>query len=148
MRLSELLRSGRLRSHRTSAGEIGQLLKLAQRGLADARVQAISTDLRFCAAYEAPLQLATVPLACVGYRPAGVGHHATVFQALPLAMGKEFAAMSVCYEACRVKRNIAAYRRAGEIMASEVEELIESVEQFSEQVREWLRANHPGLAGK
>lgn len=146
MRLRDLLTSGRLKRHRTSRREIRQLLQLAQRGLADARVEAISTDLRFCAAYQAALQLATIPLACAGYRAAGMGHHATIFEALPLAMGQEFASLSVYYDSCRVKRNVAEYDRAGEIMEGEVEELIESAGKFAEQVHEWLRTNHPELA--
>ncbi len=147
MRLTDLLRTGRLRRHSTSAQEIAQLLELAQQRLADARVEAISSDLRFCAAYEAALQLATIPICCAGYRAAGLGHHATVFEALPLGMGPEFAALSAYYNACRIKRNVAQYRRAGEIMDSEVDELIDSVDAFMRQVREWLQANHPEFVG-
>jgi len=122
------------------------LLALAQRGLADARTETISTDLRFCAAYHAALQLATIPLASAGYRAAGVGHHATVFEALPLVMGEEFSTLSVYYDSCRAKRNIAEYRRVGEIMRSEVEELIQSVQEFIRQAKQWLRTHHPEFA--
>lgn len=140
--------AGRLRTHRTSAREIAELLDLARQRLADARVPAVSADLRFCAAYQAALQLATIPLHCAGYRAVGSGHHVTAFEALPLVMGPKFGALGAYYDTCRVKRNVAECRRAGEIAEGEVEELIESAEAFMEQVRAWLRANHPNLAGE
>ena len=55
MTLNDLLRDRRLRAHRTSPGEIGDLLRLAERDEADAAVEAISLDRRFAAAYHAAL---------------------------------------------------------------------------------------------
>lgn len=45
--LSRLLADGRLRRHRTSAREIADLLGVVERNLADASVEAVSTDRRF-----------------------------------------------------------------------------------------------------
>ena len=105
----------------------------------------VSLDRRFMAAYSAALALATVPLACAGYRPRGEYRHVTVFQALPLVMGAEIQQLSEYFNTCRQKRHQALYDQVGQATASEVEELIESVESFMDQVKDWLRTNHPGL---
>lgn len=145
MTLDDLLNAKRLQRHSTSSREITNLLRLVERGLADAEVDSISTDLRFCAAYNAALSLATMPLCCAGYRTRGAGHHATTFEALPLVMGQEVCEMAAYLNVCRSKRNVAEYRRSGEIVDEEVEELVASVRAFREQVEQWLRINHPEL---
>jgi len=120
------------------------LLATAERDLADARVDAVSLDRRFMAAYSGALALATIPLACAGYRPHR-HHHLTVFQALPLVMGDEMQQLSEYFDTCRQKRHRALYDQVGQATISEVKELIESVESFMTQVKEWLRTNHPDL---
>jgi hypothetical protein len=116
---------------------------VAERGLTDAQATVISTDLRFSAAYDAALTLATVALRCVGYRTRGVAHHATTFEALPLVMGNKMQAQADLFEACRMKRNVTHYRRAGEISLQEVEELLAAVVAFKDDVREWAGAHYP-----
>ncbi len=73
MSLNELEAKGRLRRHETSAQEVADLMRMAEAGLADARVEAVTLDRRFCAAYDAARALADPVLACSGYRPAGQG---------------------------------------------------------------------------
>jgi len=141
--LTDLLNEERLRRHKSSAQEVANLLATAERDLADARLEPVSLDRRFMAAYSAALSLATIPLACAGYRSVGVGHHATVFEALPLVMGEETRPLSEYYDTCRIKRNQAEYRQVGVVTNSEVAGLITSVEEFMAQVREWLEANYP-----
>jgi hypothetical protein len=145
MTLPSLLRAGRLQRHRTSAQEIADLLRLADRGLADARVEAISTDLRFTAAYNAALALATIPIHCAGYRTRGAGHHVTTFEALPLAMGEGLHDLAAYLDICRQKRSQVEHRRVGQTTTSEVEELIGHVQSLRQKVREWLGTTHPGL---
>jgi len=145
MTLADLLSAGRLRRHTTSAQEVAELLRLAGRGLADARVEGISTDLRFSAAYDAIFALASIPLYCAGYRTTGLGHHVTAFEALPVIMGEELRELADYFDTCRVKRNIAHYQRSGTISGDEVEELITSTAAFQEQVEQWLQTNHPEL---
>ncbi len=154
MSLTDLVAEGRLRRHRTSRQEIANLFRLADQGLADARVEAVSDarveavslDRRFCAAYDAARSLATVVLACAGYRTAGTGQHATVFEALPLVLGATYAELTAYFDACRSKRNVAEYQRAGEIMSQEVAELIDATEAFRDEVLTWLREQHSELA--
>lgn len=132
-----------MQPQKTSAREIADLLSVAERGLTDARATVISTDLRFSAAYDAALTLATVALRCVGYRTRGVAHHATIFEALPLVMGEQLQGQADLFEACRMKRNVMHYRRAGEVSLREVEELLIAAVAFRDEVGEWVGAHYP-----
>ena len=145
MSLQRLLDSRRLAAEPTSAAEIGDLLHLARQYLSDARAESISADLRFTAAYQAALQLATIPLRCAGYRTIGGGRHITVFQALPTAMGDSYSDLAEYYDTCRLKRHVAEYQRVGQISETEVAELIATASDFLLQVEEWLTTHHSEL---
>jgi len=146
--LQDLVRSGRLRRHKTTAAEVADLLDIAERRLNDARAEVISADLRFSAAYGAVVALATAVLYGAGYRTRGAGHHATTFEVLPLVMGEGRRELAEYFDICRQKRNVAEYVRAGQIGQKEVEELVQTARRFEQEVREWLRAHHPELAGE
>ncbi len=62
MSLEKWVEDGWLRREATSPGEIKDLLGIVERGLADFKVEAISTDLRFIAAFSAALTVATTAL--------------------------------------------------------------------------------------
>jgi hypothetical protein len=136
----------RLQPQTTSPQEIADLFVVADRGLRDARATVISTDLRFSAAYDAALTLATVALRCVGYRTRGVAHHATTFEALPFVMGEQVQPRADLFEACRMKRNVTHYRRAGEVTLREVEELLAAAVAFKGEVEAWVSSQYPQYA--
>jgi len=69
MSLKQWADNGWLKPHKTSRREIGSLLAIARRDLADARADTISDDWRFGIAYNAALKLCTVLLRAEGYRP-------------------------------------------------------------------------------
>jgi len=145
MSLQALMGAQRLRRHETSVREIADLLALAERGVTDAAVDAISLDLRFASAYDAALSLATIPLACAGYRTRGAGHHSTTFEALPAAMGPQVRNMAGYLNLCRTKRNQLEYRRVGVVSETEVVELCEAVVELRAAVLEWLQETLPDL---
>ena len=145
MTLDDLLKRGMLHQHTTTAQEIADLWAIAEVGLADARVAALSPDRRFTAAYDAARSLATLPLACTGYRTAGTGHHATTFATLPLTMGSEYQTLVAFLDLCRVKRNVSEYRRVGQVQEGDVQDLIEAAEELRAKLEQWLATNHPGL---
>jgi hypothetical protein len=145
MSLQELLKRRKLARSQTSAQEIGDLLHLARQYLADSQAGSISADLRFTAAYQAALQLATIPLRCAGYRTTGEGRHVSVFQALPLVMGESYRELAGYYDTCRSKRHVAEYQRVGQISTDEVSELVDAVSGFLCQVERWLASQHPDL---
>ena len=143
MSLEDLYKQGRLRKHRTSAKEIKDLLQVIERDLKDAEIKGLSTDRRFAIAYNAALQLAIITLYCKGYRPFGLGHHFTVFQGMKESMGDDYADLADYFDACRVKRNVTDYDRAGGISETEAEELLKEVSQFREIIVNWLKSYHP-----
>jgi uncharacterized protein (UPF0332 family) len=142
MSLRDLLNQGRLRQHKTSEKEIENLLALVRRDIIDAKVEGLSSDRRFACAYNAVLQLATTYLYCKGYKPEGVGHHFTVFQAMKIIMGNNYYALADYFDSCRSKRNITDYDYAGAISDSEAEELIGEAEKFLEITINWLKKNY------
>lgn len=145
MNLRPLLNQDRLRNHKTSKEEISNLLKLVKRDIKDAKVEGLSFDRKFATAYNAVLQLATILLCCKGYKPKGIGHHFTVFEAMREIMGKDYYELADYFDSCRVKRNITDYTSAGEISEAEVEELIREAEKFLKVVLKWLKTNYPKL---
>jgi len=108
--LANLLRIGQLKEHPADAGEITRLLLAAERGVADARVQSISAETRFDAAYRSIMQTGLAALMARGYRPDTnrPGHHATVIQALTLTLGIDARRVAVL-DTLRRKRNLVDY---------------------------------------
>ena len=136
--LDKFLGEGRLREHQSSPQEIEDLLRVVDRDLADARIEALSADRRFATACNASLQLATIALRDSGYRTSGMGHHWVTFQALPLVMGTTEQERADYFDACRRKRNIADNDAAGEIADSEADELYAEALEFRTSVLAWL----------
>jgi hypothetical protein len=85
MTLENLLRIGKLKAHAAGKVEIDRLLAAANRALADALVEDLSSDSRLDLAYRAIMQAALAAMLANGYRPATSepGHHQLLIQALP-----------------------------------------------------------------
>ena len=145
MSFESLLAEGRLRRRKPTRADVRQLMKLAVRDLADAVVEGLSADRRFLIAYEAALNLATIPILSSGYETHGSGHHWVTFQLLPELMGKEYSQTATYFESCRVKLNVGTYDRGGEVSGSEADELVAEAARFRSQVEQWLRDTHPEL---
>ena len=110
MSLANLLRIGQLKEHPADAGEIARLLLAAERGVADARVQSISSETRFDAAYRSIVQIGLAALIARGYRPDTnrPGHHATIIQTLTLTLAIDTRRVAVL-DTLRRKRNLLDY---------------------------------------
>lgn len=148
-RFQRWVEAGRLRRHRTTPREIGDLLAVAARDLADAHVSATSIDRRFATAYSAALQLATVVLAASGYRvSAQRGHHAVTIQALPELLGPGATPLADFLDSCRTLRNTSDYDRVGAVTERDLAELLDEVERFRRQALDWLTSAHPKLLSK
>jgi hypothetical protein len=108
--LANLLRIGQLKEHPADAGEIARLLLAADRGIADARVQSISPETRFDAAYRSIMQTGLAALIARGYRPDTnrPGHHATIIQTLTLTLAIDTRRVAVL-DTLRRKRNLVDY---------------------------------------
>ncbi len=146
MTLEELSRNKLIRPTPTSPREIQDLWQLVQRDLSSATIAGLPLDWQFAIAYHAVLQLATIVLRCEGYRAASASHHTVTFTALAAVAGQELGDLVEYFQACRAKRNIVEYDRAGEISQEEVAKLLAAAGQFRKWVAHWTKTKHPDLA--
>lgn len=126
---------------------IGRLLAAAQRNLLDARLEALSPENRFDAAYKAIMQLAMLSLNANGFRPltSRPGHHQTAIQSLTLTIGLPVERMIVL-DALRKQRNLSDY--GGDLVTdAAVHECISSASALLDKVQAWLTDSRPEFAG-
>ena len=124
---------------------IGKLLAAAERNIADTKLQGLSTENRFDAAYKAIMQLAMVALNANGYRTmtSKPGHHQTAIQTLPISVGLSPAKVIVL-DALRKQRNLSDY--SGDLVPDAVAaECSASASELLAHIRSWLAANRPDL---
>lgn len=145
MTLQSWLRNGWLAEHRSSRAEIADLLRAADRDLADCQAENLSADWRLAIAYNAALLLATAALAASGYRAAREMHHYRTIQSLAFTVGAD-SGLVTQLDAFRKKRNISGYERAGSVSKQEVAEMIALASQLRSVLEAWLHQNHPSLA--
>ena len=144
MSLKDWARNGWLAEHKTSPQEIADLLRVADRDLADCQAKGLSPDWHLNIAYNAALQLATAALAAGGYRSVREAHHYRVIQSLALTMGADKNLIQRL-DQFRKKRNISDYERAGLVSEQEAEEMETLARDLRKKVAAWLKANHPQL---
>lgn len=146
MTLRQWADNGWLKSHKTSAAEIGNLLAIVDRDLKDAVEGGISADWRFGIAYNAALKLCTILLYAEGYKAERALQHYRTIQALTLILGLERKNDANYLDTCRAKRNIVEYDYIGAVTENDADELIEFVKQLKDEVETWLEKEHPNLA--
>ena len=116
-----------------------------QRSLDDAKVEAISADLRFIAAFNAALTAATIALRASGYRTATqLGHHTKAIESLELTINadsKLIRKLSIFNH----KRNKSVYDVAGVVSDQDLREMAKLATELQNQVSLWLRKSHPEL---
>ena len=125
--------------------QLAKLMAAAERNIADAQLQGLSSENRFDAAYKAIMQLAMVALNANGYRAltSKPGHHQTAIQTLPLTVGLAQPTVIVL-DALRKQRNLSDY--SGDLVSdATASECLASARQLLAHVRAWLQANQPGL---
>ncbi len=145
MRLQQWATNGWLRTHRTTPGQIADLLAIVDRDLEDSE-RDLSPDWQFGIAYNAALKLCTVLLYASGYRPEKNLAHYRTLQALPLILGTERQDDADYLDTCRSKRNTAEYDSAGHISPEEARELVAFAAELRATVESWLSEKHPTLA--
>jgi hypothetical protein len=144
--LRDWAESGWLRPHTTGKEEIGGLLGIVERDLADAQ-RDISPDWRFGIAYNAALRLCTILLYAEGYRPERNLQHDRAIQALGLILGPDRKADVEYLEVCRRKRNAIEYEAAGTVTDRDAQELVSFIVDLRDRVLAWLEEHHPELLG-
>ena len=134
-----------LKSHKTSAEEIGNLRAIVDRDIKDAIEGGISADWRFGIAYNAALKLCTILLYAEGYKAERTLQHYRTIQALPLILGLARNKDANYLDACRSKRNVVEYDYIGGVTENDAIELIDFVKELKNDVETWLNVNHSEL---
>lgn len=145
MTLQNLLAIRRLQVHVADAVAVRKLLAAAQRNLSDARVDAVSPDNRFDAAYKCIMQCAMLGLWANGYRASTnqPGHHQTMIQALPLTLSVDRDTM-VVLDGLRKQRNVSDYE-GDPVSAAVLAACIAEADTLLTNTRAWLRKHRRDL---
>ncbi len=133
--------------HKPTAGEITQLLGLADRDLKDSRAEGLTADWKLNIAYNAALQTATTALLACGYRASREMHHYRVIGSLEYTIGTNKDLINQL-DKFRKKRNISDYEIAGAVSEGEAKEMFQLAKELRKDVETWLGKAHPELLGK
>jgi hypothetical protein len=116
-----------------------------ERGLADSKVEAISTDLRFIAAFNAALCAATTALRASGHRTVTQsGHHVKTIESLELTV-KASPKLIQRFKTFNNKRNKSVYDVAGAVSDQELEAMVKLAIELKHAIVAWLQKIHPEL---
>jgi hypothetical protein len=148
MSLEKWVEYGWLRREPSSPSEIKDLLGLVDRSLADSKVEAVSTDLRFIAAFNAALCAATTALRASGHRTViQAGHHVKTIESLELTV-KANPKLIQKFKTFNNKRNKSVYDVAGAVSDQELEAMVKLAIELKEATVAWLQKFHPELLRK
>ena len=145
MSLEKWVEYGWLRREPTSPDEIKGLLGIVERSLADSKVEAVSADLRFIAAFNAALCVATLALRATGHRTVTqAGHHVKTIESLELTL-KPNAKIIQRFKTFNNKRNKSVYDVAGAVSEQELESIVRLASELKEDALAWVQQTHPEL---
>jgi hypothetical protein len=145
MSLEKWVEYGWLRREPTSPGEIKDLLGIVERSLSDSKVEAVSTDLRFIAAFNAALSVATTALRASGHRTVTqAGHHVKTIESLELTI-KASPKVIQRFKTFHNKRNKSVYDVAGAVSDQELKAMMALATELKDSTIAWLRQFHPDL---
>jgi len=145
MSLEKWVEYGWLRREAPSPGEIKDLLGIVDRSLADSKVEAVSADLRFIAAFGAALTVATTALRASGHRTATqAGHHVKTIESLELTV-KARPKLIQRLKTLNNKRNKSSYDVAGSVSDQELEAMVKLATELRDSTMAWLQKVHPEL---
>ncbi len=145
MSLEKWVEYGWRRREPTSPSEIKGLLGIVERSLADSKVEAVSTDLRFIAAFNAALCVATTALRASGHRTVTqAGHHVKTIESLELTV-KASSKVIQRFKTLPNKRNKSVYDVAGGVSDQELEAIVKLANELKDSTIAWLQRFHPEL---
>lgn len=118
---------------------------IVDRSLSDCKVETISTDLRFVAAFTAALTAATAALRASGYRTATqAGHHVKTIDSLELTINADSKVIQKL-KTFSNKRNKSIYDVAGSVSDQDLKEMAKLAADLHKQVASRLKETHPDL---
>ena len=130
--------------HKPLAGEIAQLLGLADRDLKDSQGKGLTADWKLNIAYNSTLQTATAALLACGYRASREMHHYRVIGSLAYTISANKDLINKL-DKFRKKRNISDYEIAGSITEGEAKEMLQLAKELRREVEGWLEETYPKL---
>ena len=145
MSLEKWVEYGWLKREATSPDEIHGLLSIVDRGLHDSKVEAISIDLRFIAAFNSGLAAATAALRAGGFRTsAQAGNHVKTIDSLEFTLpdGRTFIQK---LKVLSNKRNRSSYDVAGAVSEQDLQSMMKLAAQLRDKLHAWLSKEHPEL---
>ena len=150
MSLEKLVQLGWYKAEPSSSKEIADLFSIVDRSQADMKVEGVSDDLRFHAAYNGILTLANIAVRASGFRVSlGQGHHQRVIESLDHTLTTQDAAARERWvrkiKSHSQKRNSTSYDLAGGVSPTDLAQAKKDLSVLREQVNEWLKATHPEL---
>jgi hypothetical protein len=144
MSLETYLRNNWIHRHESSVDEIRRLISVADRDIQQSQTSGLGPEWRFDIAYNSALQSATASLAAAGFQAERQNKHLRTIDCLRYTIGLSQADVDVL-DACRRKRHTAVYEQVGAISHQEADEMIAVAKSLREQVRDWIRKEHPEL---
>ncbi len=136
---SELENSRRIRPGKFSNKQISDCLALSKRDLKTAeKILKENQDWAFNIAYNAMLQASKALMFSKGFRPAGIGHHATIIEFAGIALGDKFSNIIDIFDTMRRKRNRTVYDVAGLISSKEATEAIKNANYLVKEIKKIL----------
>jgi hypothetical protein len=145
MSLEKWVEYGWLRREASSPGEIKDLLGIVERSLVDSKVEAVSTDLRFIAAFNAALSVATTALRASGHRTVTqAGHHVKTIESLELTIEAN-PKLIQRFKTFNNKRNKSVYDVAGAVSDQELEAIVKLAIELKDSTMAWLQKFHREL---
>lgn len=150
MSIEKLAQFGWYKAEPSSPKEIADLFSIVERSQADSKVESISDDLRFQAAYNGILTLVNIALRASGYRVSiGQGHHQRVIESLEYTLTTQDATAHEKWvrkiKSHSQKRNTTSYDLAGGVSPTDLAQIMKDLAVLQEQVRAWLKEVHPEL---
>ena len=116
-----------------------------KRSLTDSNVEAVSTDLRFIAAFNAALCVATTALRASGHRTVThAGYHVKTIESLELTI-KASPKVIQRFKTFNNKRNKSVYDVAGAVSDQELEAMTKLATELKDSTVAWLQQLHPEL---
>jgi hypothetical protein len=150
MSIEKLAQFGWYKAEPSSPKEIADLFSIVERSQADSKVESISDDLRFQAAYNGILTLVNIALRASGYRVSiGQGHHQRVIESLEYTLTTQSDSAREKWvrkiKSHSQKRNMTSYDLAGGVSPTDLAQIMKDLPVLQEQVRAWLKEVYPEL---
>jgi len=132
---SELEKSRKIRPGKFSNKQIFDCLALSKRDLQIAeKILKENQDWSFNIAYNAMLQASKALMYSKGFRPTGIGLHATIIEFAGIVLGDKYTEIIEVLDTMRRKRNTAIYDIAGLISSKEATEAIKTAKYLVKEI--------------